>query len=385
MELFIAGGCSEHGRNCFYVRGEHLNFIVDAGMMKEKPEMPFPELSGSQIRSADFLFLTHCHADHSGAVKWLYDRGFQGEVIASTETFAWSKCDMRGRTLESLGLPGKKCKVDKHLSFVWGRSGHCIGSVWFQFRMDGKKILFTGDYEEKSYAYHCDKIRGRKADLAVVDCAYGTESEDAAEHRRILEQGLYELAAAKKPLVFPIPSHGRGLDVLRLLSNLKMKVYLPDALISESLESSDPTLWLKRKYRSAFDELDIHTLDQLEDEFVRNAHELRFKKRRRAMAILLQDSQLYRAEYQEIADAAVAAGGKVVLTGKQDPSSYARELLDEGKAEFWRISVHQNVREMKRLMNKNKFRFVVPYHCRQELSFHEKNILVVKAGDIIKF
>ncbi len=385
MELFIAGGCSEHGRNCFFVQGDHLSFIVDAGMMKEKPEMPFPELTGEMIRSAKYLFITHCHADHSGAVKWLYDRGFQGEVIASEETFQWSKYPMKGRTLESIGVPDKKCKISKHLTLIWGRSGHCIGSVWYLFRLDGRKILFSGDYEEKSYAYHCDKIRDRKADIAVLDCAYGTESEDAAIHRREIEAGLDELIAKKKPILFPIPSHGRGLDLIRLLSERHVRVYLPDALVNESLESSDPKFWLKRKYRSAFEDLDLRSLDQLEDELVKMDGEMRFKRRRRAIGILVQDSQLYHEENQELADAVIRSGGRVVLTGKQDPSSAARALLDADHADFWRISVHENIAEMKRLMGKNRFRFVVPYHCRQALSFSEKNILVVKPGDIIKF
>ncbi len=385
MELFIAGGCSEHGRNCFFVQGEHLSFIVDAGMMKEIPEMPFPELTGEQIRSASYLFLTHCHADHAGAVKWLYDRGFKGEVIAAEETFAWSKQNMRGRTLESLGVPGKKCKLSKHLTITWGRAGHCIGSVWFLMRMDGKKILFSGDYEEKSYAYHCDKIRDRKADIAVLDCAYGTEKEDAADHRAVLEKGLDDLVAKKIPILFPIPSHGRGLDLIRLLSERHVKIYLPDALISESLESSDPSFWLKRKYRSAFDDMDVHTLDQLGEELVTEDDRTHFVKDGQSVAVLVQDSQFYQKRNQDLAAAVLNSGGRIVLTGKQDPSSYARRLLDAKAAVFWRISVHQNIREMKRLMNKNRFRFVVPYHCRQALEFKEKNILVVKPSDIIKF
>jgi predicted metal-dependent RNase len=36
MELYIAGGCSEHGRNCFLVKGENLSFLVDAGLMNNE-------------------------------------------------------------------------------------------------------------------------------------------------------------------------------------------------------------------------------------------------------------------------------------------------------------------------------------------------------------
>ena len=40
MELIIAGGVGEHGRNCFYVRGETIRFLVDCGKMADTPENP---------------------------------------------------------------------------------------------------------------------------------------------------------------------------------------------------------------------------------------------------------------------------------------------------------------------------------------------------------
>ena len=33
MELFIAGGCGEHGRNCFYVEQNGEAFLVDCGLL----------------------------------------------------------------------------------------------------------------------------------------------------------------------------------------------------------------------------------------------------------------------------------------------------------------------------------------------------------------
>ena len=31
MQLYIAGGCGDQGRNCFYIEGDRHAFIVDAG------------------------------------------------------------------------------------------------------------------------------------------------------------------------------------------------------------------------------------------------------------------------------------------------------------------------------------------------------------------
>ena len=106
MELYIAGGCSEHGRNAFLVNSGSFSFIVDAGIMKEKPEVPWPQLSDEQIRGASALFLTHSHADHTGAAEWLIGKGFSGVVAASRETFrmlpSWP---VRTVCLEDLGGP----------------------------------------------------------------------------------------------------------------------------------------------------------------------------------------------------------------------------------------------------------------------------------------
>ena len=33
MEVLIAGGVGEHGRNCFFVKGERICFLVDCGKL----------------------------------------------------------------------------------------------------------------------------------------------------------------------------------------------------------------------------------------------------------------------------------------------------------------------------------------------------------------
>ena len=86
MELYIAGGVGEHGRNCFLAQGETIRFLVDCGKMADAPEDPYPRLTRAQIRRLDAVFLTHAHADHSGAFPWLCENGFRGSVIAAAET-----------------------------------------------------------------------------------------------------------------------------------------------------------------------------------------------------------------------------------------------------------------------------------------------------------
>lgn len=67
MELFIAGGCGEHGRNCFYVEQNSAAFLVDCGLLAGA-EDDLPRLTAEQIQKLRAVFLTHSHADpHRGA------------------------------------------------------------------------------------------------------------------------------------------------------------------------------------------------------------------------------------------------------------------------------------------------------------------------------
>ena len=161
MEIFIAGGVGEHGRNCFYVQGETIRFLVDCGKMAGSAQ-PYPNLTPERIRSLQYVFLTHSHADHTGALPWLLEQGFSGTVIASDETFGQLPFSLPDtRTLRSFRPP-------EGLKLRWGRSGHCPGSVWYEFGLEGQTLLFSGDYTDRSLVYETDPIRRQICGGAAV-------------------------------------------------------------------------------------------------------------------------------------------------------------------------------------------------------------------------
>ena len=88
MRRFWAkGGYGEHGRSCFLMEygREGRYCMVDCGIM-DSDSQPYPDVTSEELSKTDYLFLTHCHKDHSGAFTEFVKRGFCGVLAASQMT-----------------------------------------------------------------------------------------------------------------------------------------------------------------------------------------------------------------------------------------------------------------------------------------------------------
>lgn len=341
MEIFIAGGVGEHGRNCFYVQGETIRFLVDCGKMAGSAQ-PYPNLTPERIRSLQYVFLTHSHADHTGALPWLLEQGFSGTVIASDETFGqlpFSLPDTR---------PLRSFRPPEGLKLRWGRSGHCPGSVWYEFGLEGQTLLFSGDYTERSLVYETDPIRRTRAELAVIDCAYGADPRSAEVLRFDFLTRMAALLAAGKPVLLPVPKYGRGLEQLALLCRARPKaaVFGDAQFLYQLAWAQTDRFWLGPNARDSLTRVQVQPLTLVPESGV----------------CFLSDPQLKSQEARELADAFLDAGGSLIMTGTPEHGSYSEALLQAGKMELLRYPVHQNETEYRTLLRENHFSRAIPYH-----------------------
>ncbi|MDO4493511.1 MAG: MBL fold metallo-hydrolase [Clostridia bacterium] len=341
MELYIAGGCGEHGRNCFYVQGDPLCFLVDCGTMAGTQGDPDPRLSREQIERIDAVFLTHSHADHTGALGRLIERGYSGPIVATNETLRQlPKKYPNTVSLEEICADGRG--EFRGMSVTWGRSGHCAGSVWYRFEENGKSVLFSGDYTEKSQVYPCDFIRSQTADMAVLDCAYGTDETAFETYRERILGRTKELAEGSGLIVFPVPKYGRGLDLFRLLSGELRIPFYGDSLFLQNLDAVRRHGFWYAPLRS-----DVPVCP--------------YRNERHGI-VFVSDPQLRSEEARKTVASVLSAGGKAIMTGTAEHGSFSEMLLEKKEMEMIRFPVHLNHRQYEKLISENRFSKAIPYH-----------------------
>ena len=363
MKLYIAGGCGEHGRNSFLLSDKNELLLVDCG--KGAGDFLFPKLKKEQIRKLRYLFLTHSHKDHSGGIEWLIENGFCGSIISTDETREqvniayenWTTLPVTGR------MPLRK-EIGQTLSITYGRTGHCIGSIWLLIDWSYKKVFFSGDYKEDSSVYMCDRIRNVSADCAVIDCAYGNLKIDPLGFEDSLIKSVENTIRTGGSVYLPVPKYGRGLEIIQILnkSGDEYPVYA-DRNIYEQIKQMG-CLWTESM------NISLQSLETWNDE---------------PAVLFISDPQLQKEEDYELAIKVYQNGGSILLTGHVYSGTGAEKLLKKKYATSMLYPVHMNYHDLCEFVKANHFANVILNHHAGRINDMEHIALNVDTGKTIEF
>ncbi len=346
QKIIIKGGYGEHGRSSFMV--EYLlnrYCMIDCGIL-DTDTHPYPNLTKEEIQSIDYLFLTHTHKDHTGAVNKIIQDGFKGMIIASFETIDFTNIEYP--KIFYVHSYMKKIELD-HLTFECGRSGHCPGSLWFYLELESReKYLFTGDYEENTLVTICDKIRNLDADVAFVDNAHDDCEEDAYSLRDKLKNCIDEALKQNKKVVLPLQKYGRSVEILVLLNQYfpGKTIFLSQDIRSALLKALDYHEWISEK--------DYESLNKIVSSCVRNDKE--------ADILLLGDTHLEKQENIELVNKLLEENALVISTGRKKQGSYMAELINHEQAIKMTYPHHSSRFDATNLCEHNHFDVVLPFH-----------------------
>lgn len=351
MKLYLTGKPFTQQRHCYFVEGDETSFIVDCGWQRCYGEDALPHLTGEQIRKSRYLFLTHSHENQSGALPRLFAAGFTGRVVLTTETARQLDFPIDDPILlEGLSLPYEETELPGGVSVVWGRSGHCSGSAWYRLAADGRSLLFSGDYYAHARIHASDPIVGMTADLAVLDCDYGTQRGNTREKQMDrLIAGITEALAAGRPVLLPVPKYGRAQGLLSYIVERlpETDIFGDTHFLTELGHLDASTMWVRPEAQSALGMVFVRAIPE---DFV-------------ALGVyFVSDPQLDSRFARELAESILACGGRVFFTGTVEPNTHAALLLHAGVAQLHRYAIHCTQEDMLRIASQNVFGKIVAYH-----------------------
>lgn len=308
-ELHAISGAGVKGPACFLLQIGGRNLLLDLGRGPDGAVLP--DLEG--LPPIDAILFSHGHADHTGGLE-LWEGLGKPPLYATAPTIALAQHPalQQATPLDTLteicGLP-----------LLTGPAGHAPGAVWM--RIGGTEgLLYTGDISAESLLFRF--AAPPCASALVIDASYGATGESLVRQIQAIT------ALVDRPVLFPCPAGGRGLEIAWtfLRRNLPVSICASHRRVVERLRNFPE--WLAPGGATVMDHLLRHTGHLEEDSPIRG--------------VMVAAGPNAESGTSRVLAQRIAAGGsaRIVLTGHVAQGSPAESLLSQGRAEFHRWNVH---------------------------------------------
>jgi Cft2 family RNA processing exonuclease len=321
--LTAISGLGGKGPACFLVESAGKRLLLDFGEGPQPGLLPDIDAIGP----VDALLLSHQHADHLGALRFL-------SRIGDPPVFA-SAYVGQNLSLPAQVLPLQGQSTICGLSVATGRSGHAPGGVWLHFAIaDG--LLYMGDNCAESPLYVDDAPP--PAGTMILDASYGAYDAPLAD----CEAALDVLVAQPGRLLLPLPAQGRGPEIALYLLRRGVAVYLDEEnrKVVAALLREEPAL-IRAEARTDLARLLTESAASPDDAKV---------------VIVSPPTAKSDLAQRLIATPAV----RVVFTGYTPPGTPAGDLLKTKRAEFLRWNIHPRLRDNAALVRSVGAKQVMP-------------------------
>ena len=236
MQLRFLGACQEVGRSAVAVKSAHSHLLLDYGVMINH-DVGFPvHISPKDL---DAVVLTHAHLDHSGLIPLFYVHASKLPVYGVEPTFKLTKVLVRDMIkLSGYYLPfeyidlesmlNHVVSVEYHSKFKVGdaeitliNAGHIPGSAQIIVECDGKRVLYTGDYNlVPTHLVPGAEREYKDLDAIVIESTYaGEDHPDRAESERNFVLACKEVVQGGGTVLVPAFGVGRSQEIICMLAD----------------------------------------------------------------------------------------------------------------------------------------------------------------------
>ncbi|MCW3981096.1 MAG: MBL fold metallo-hydrolase [Candidatus Bathyarchaeota archaeon] len=234
LEIKFLGGAREVGRVGIAVKTERSQILLDYGVMMGRPP-GFPMHIAP--KDVDATILTHCHLDHSGVLPIFYIQDkrplyatrltleltqilIKDLIHLSGYYLPFEYLELKYMMQNSIHLDYRKPQTVGDISFQFLNAGHVPGSAQILIEAEGKRILYTGDFNTSitRLLSKADTDYGN-LDAVVMETTYA--DEDHAERMelegRFVAQ-ITEVVEAGGTVLIPAFSIGRSQEMACILA-----------------------------------------------------------------------------------------------------------------------------------------------------------------------
>ncbi|MFX1484376.1 MAG: MBL fold metallo-hydrolase [Promethearchaeota archaeon] len=233
-ELTFLGSCREIGKSGFLVEEEGESVLVDYGVKFTEPPS-FPDMVPTD--NLQGIALTHAHLDHSGGIPHVLAKS-EASLFCTPATRDLSVLLLRDMfkisrgplpySRKSISLVRRQCQatpyeqtipLGRHFEMTLFNAGHIPGSAMVSVRVDGKRILFTGDFNATESQLNLGARKNLpKHDVVVTESTYARRVNPNREDIELaLIDTVIETMERGGTVLIPAFAVGRSQEIMCIL------------------------------------------------------------------------------------------------------------------------------------------------------------------------
>ncbi|MBC7131452.1 MBL fold metallo-hydrolase [Candidatus Bathyarchaeota archaeon] len=244
VQIKFLGGTREVGRAAILVRTEKTQVLLDYGvMLNHEPGFPMHV----PPKEVDAIILGHSHLDHSGAIPIFHIHGkvpvYTTALTAELSQllisdfihlssyylpFEYIELKTMMRSIKPLEFGAKQKVGDMSIQLL--NAGHIPGSAHILIEAEGKRILYTGDFNiVDTMLLEGSTMNYGELDAVIMESTYA--NEDHTERRQLEKnfmEAVTEVVEKGGTVLVPAFSIGRAQEIACVLAahHFEYPVYL---------------------------------------------------------------------------------------------------------------------------------------------------------------